>query len=234
MWPRVHGAPAPLHPVKADRRPAEALPQGGPRNTAPASRAARAPVQRPRPLLEAAGPAARPGIPEPPPRRGTRRRRPCSRASPQGRIGGSARAPGSICGRCPSSPASARAPTPPLSAAHASPQFQPARPLRPLSPRHFPSLRSWVRPAAGRPATCHPIGPARAAQSSNAPCDWLASGRRGDRGGACRTWGEAAAADRGDLPPRPRPPRREQSVWRDRWAGRQRGNGGTRTQGPRR
>lgn len=86
----------------------------------------------------------------------------------------------------------------------------------------------------GRPATCHPIGPARAAQSSNAPCDWLASGRRGDRGGACRTWGEAAAADRGDLPPRPRPPRREQSVWRDRWAGRQRGNGGTRTQGPRR
>lgn len=197
-------ASAPLHRVKAYARPVRTLPRA-----APATPLRPPEPPEPTPSGPARSRGCRPRGPARSPWADGRAPGPTAalvaRASPQGRIASSVRVPRSKCGRLPSPPAPARAPAPPLSAALTDPQLPPARPLRPLSLRHCPGLRSWVRPAALQPnnASLHRPSPRRAAQQRTLG---LAGRKAAGAAGVGPGRGRAELSPRGTDSLWPRPP----------------------------
>lgn len=192
MWRTVCSASSPPHPAKAARR--GTLTGRAPHPLRPAQRGPRPPPASFRPPgppgLAAAGPAARPGVPGPLRRAPGPSAAACVRASPQGRIANSARAPdpsAAVGPGCGSTLCPPRAPYP---------QPPPAQPLRPLSAA--PASRAGCGCRRCSATTCHPIGPARAHRQATRPAIGGPRARGGDEGAGPST---AAGAALGTLPP---------------------------------
>lgn len=229
--PRVYRAPSSPHSVTADGdhpsqrgpeppRPTRAPPAPRPARPPPASARPPAPVGRRRCRLRPRGPACSPS---------TARPRPGPAATPargphlRGRIAGSARAlPGPRAAAARRLGLRLGLRLRPLSAAR-SPASSPGQPglSAPSAPGAAPAAGAGCGLRRCSPTTRHPIGPARAAPPSNAPCDWLTS--RSGGGGARAAKGRVRA----EAPPAAAADQRGPLWVRSRWPPARSGGSGT-------